>query len=343
MAAASRPDVLQSSIVTETYAKRSQNPHTRYALGSMQEVGPSYTRISLDTAERVGAQLRAKLTFPVSLRIQGSVRLNVHIRGVSDVDLLALDDRFLTYDRTGCRAHTYSTTHLQSLSALQQLRRDCETILQSAYPAATVDCAGGKAIALSGGSLARPVDVVPSHWNDCAAYQASQAEHDRAVTILNKNVPEPIENLPFLHIKRIDDRDAAVSGSLKKAVRLVKNVKNDAENEASASKLPSFDIAALMYHADHSALKLGSIYELAILAEAQRFFDWCYKNQDAAKAFRTPDGMRAVLDTKAKMDALTTISIELDNLAEAVANEQGRPVGRVQMNDLLRNTYIAAS
>lgn len=345
LATDSQLEVLQKSLLTEGYEKRATQPYTRYALGSMQEVGPDYTRIGVETAERVGKQLQSKLSIPVSFRLQGSVPLNVHIRAVSDVDLLTLDDRFLTYDRLGCRAHTYTTTHLTSLGALMQLRGEAEQVLKTAYPAAKVDCSGGKCIALSGGSLAWPVDVVPSHWTDCVDYQASLQEHDRGVTILNKKVPVTIENLPFLHIKRVHDRDTAVFGGLKKAIRLTKNVKNDADNEAVASQLPSFDIAALLYHADQSALKVGAFYELAILAETQRFFDWCYRNKEAAKQFRTPDNTRFVLDTQAKMDALTSISVELDALAKEVAKEQASNLrhidpSQLQISDALRNAYI---
>lgn len=341
VATASRAEVMAKSLATESYAMRSDRQHTRYALGAMQEVDPGYTKIGLDTAERVGKQLESNLPMAVSFRVQGSVALNVHVRGVSDVDLLTLDGRFITYDPAGCRARTYtSPTPLRSLSALQELRRAAERVLVAAYPAADVDCDGGKAIALSGGSLARPVDVVPSHWNDCAAYQASLADHDRAVTILNKNVPETIDNLPFLHIKRVGDADAMALGGVRKAIRLAKNVKNDAENESSASRLPSFDIAALMWHADRDALKLGSVYELAVLAEAQRFFDWCYRNKDEAKRLRTPDGTRTILDADAKFDALTTISIELDALAAAVAREQGRATTLDEAATVLRGVYI---
>jgi hypothetical protein len=41
--------------------------------------------------------------------------------------------------------------------------------------------------------------------------------------------------------------------------------------EGSEITLPSFDIASAMYHADMAALMLGSVYELRILAETQRF------------------------------------------------------------------------
>lgn len=323
----SRNTVLADAILQESYEKRATNqPATRYALGAMQEVGQKYTSICSDTAERVGKQLENKLTIPVTFKLQGSVPLNVHIRAVSDVDLLTLDNRFLTYDRHGSRANTYSYTPLNSLTALTQLRNEAEKVLTESYPAATVDCSGGKAISLSGGSLARPVDVVPSHWFDNAQYQSTLDEAERSVTILNKKVPETIENLPFLHIKKVHAHDGQCYGSLKKAIRLVKSVKSDSDR-ANSANLPSFDIAALLYHANQSALQIGIVYELAILAEAQRFFDWCHNNKDATKLLRTPDNTRTILNTEAKLSALTSLSIDLDELLKEVAREQSTSLG----------------
>lgn len=347
--AASYQEFLAESRVVETWQRRATSqPYTRYALGAMQAVSPNYTKISIETAERVGKQLVDKLTMPVSFRLQGSVPLDVHIRGVSDVDLLTIDQRLLTYERDGIRGNTYGSTPLTSLGILLELRVEAERILKSAYPAATVNCSGGKCIALSGGSLARPVDVVPAHWHDNSTYQLSLEEHDRGVTILNKRVPETLGNLPFLHIKRVHDRDNSVFGGLKKAIRLTKNVKNDAEDEAGAAKLPSFDIAALLYHADQSALLAGYTHELTILRETQRFFDWCYRNKDTAKLLKTPDGSRCILDTTAKLDGLTTLTFELDSLAKEVAREQlaGRVLGDLtlpQIDSALRTAYIPSA
>ena len=105
----SASELLTKSIFTEDYLKRSaaDKPNTRYTLGSMQEVSPDYTRISIETAQRVGNQLEQGLTragFSVEFRLQGSVPLNTHIRGVSDVDLLNLDKSHLTYMVGGARA-----------------------------------------------------------------------------------------------------------------------------------------------------------------------------------------------------------------------------------------------
>ena len=77
-----------------------------------------------------------------------------------------------------------------------------------------------------------------------------------------------------------------------------------------------------MYHADQATLRIGFYYELAVLEETQRFFDWCYRNEYEATLLRTPDGSRPILNTKEKREGLLTISCELDDLVKAVREEQ---------------------
>jgi hypothetical protein len=320
--------MLKAAAVVESWQKRAANqPFTRYALGAMQEVGPDYTRISVETAERVGGQLETALTaagIPVAFRLQGSVPLNVHIRGVSDVDLLTIETSFYTYSPGGAwgkAGHYKNSTTRTSVGVLSALRREAEKTLKDKYPAAKVDTAGGKAINISGGSLARAVDVVPAHWFDSASYQATGQAHDRAVTIFNKKTQETIDNFPFLHIKLITDRCNGTLGGLRKAIRLCKNVKADAESDGKEITLPSFDIAAAMYHADKNGLMAGYNNELAILAETQRHLDALATDHAYAKTLRVPDGSRLIFDTAAKLNGLTVLSTEIDALLQDVAAE----------------------
>jgi hypothetical protein len=333
----SQQEILAKSLLQESWQKRAKNQsYTQYALGAMQEVGADYTRISIETAERVGSQLKSGLEaagVTAGFRLQGSVPLNVHIRGVSDVDLLALDESFFTYATAGVlsQSNWYSgvPTPRSSLSVLLNVRGECEKILKARYPAATVDTTGGKAVNVSGGSLSRPVDVVPSHWFDGMAYQQSRQEHDRAVTIVDKNKLETIDNWPFLHINRVKERCDATLGGLRKAIRLCKNVKADAADEGTAINFPSFDIAATMYHADQHALMMGCVYELRILAETQRFLDCLYHNPEHAKSLLTPDGSRKIFDTKEKYEGIQGLSYEMDDLLKEVAQEQSPYLGDV--------------
>ncbi|ESY79267.1 hypothetical protein X740_15765 [Mesorhizobium sp. LNHC221B00] len=327
---AAKLDVLTKSFTDEAWQKRAlSQPYTRYALGGMAEVGPEYTQKSIETAERVGKQLKDKLEAngrSVEFRLQGSVPLNVHIRGVSDVDLLNLEAYFLSYYVAGPRAIAglYGSPGSESsVDRLLRLRKESERILIDAYPAADVDTTGGKAICISGGSLARPVDVVPSHWVDTIAYQSTQQLRDRGVTILNKKVPETIDNMPFLHIDRVHQRDLLeAGGGLKKAIRLAKNVKNDAIEDGKDVPLPSFDIAGIMYHANQSMLQTGRVYELAILSETQRFLEVLRNNRAFARTLDVPDGTRKIFDSDRKFVGLDVLSTEIDDLAREVAREQ---------------------
>lgn len=166
-----RREIMAKSLYgAESWEKQAANrPNTRYIAGAMAEVDAQYTRISIETAERVGKQLRTGLTnagLTVDFRLQGSVPLNVHIRSVSDVDLLVLDDSFFTYDKSGVLGQRgdYVSSAKNSLTVLSTLRQKSETVLKGAFPAAQVDTSGAKAINISGGSLPRVVDVVPAHW-----------------------------------------------------------------------------------------------------------------------------------------------------------------------------------
>ncbi|MGY8635350.1 hypothetical protein RAD15_23000 [Bradyrhizobium sp. 14AA] len=319
---AARKEIIAKSAAAEKWQNRAPaQSYTRYALGAMQEVGPEYTRISLETADRVGNQI-AKSLSSIEFRVQGSVPLNVHIRGVSDVDLLALQTDFFIYSSSGALAGTYTASTRNSISVLTELRSSIEKILPSAFPAADVDPSGGKAIAISGGSLARPVDVVPSHWYETTAYQQTRQLADRGVIILDRKVPKTVENFPFKHIKLIEERCDSCLGGLRKAIRLCKNVRADSIEEGTKINFPSFDIAATMYHADQTAFKIGYLYELRILTEVQRYLDYLYLHPEEAKRLKVPDGSRVIFDTEEKYEGMKALSHEIDDLLRNVVKEQ---------------------
>jgi hypothetical protein len=346
-------EALAKSLEVENYQRRSDKPYTKYTLGSMQEVEPSYTRIGIEEATRVGKQLKQGLQekqIPTDFRLQGSVPCNIHIRGASDVDLLVIHDGFFTYETSGVRSKLgkyINPISYTPLSALQKLRSESEKILTSAYPAANVDITGAKAISLSGGSLRRPVDVVPSHWHDTSDYQISGEEYKRGICVFDKKNEESVHNLPFLHIHNIGVKDELSIRGLKKSIRLCKNVKTDAEKEGRNIALSSYDIAAFLWHADMSAFRMGVINELAILAETQRHLDFYATNQTEAQTLIVPNGTRKVFDTAEKLLALKSLSIEIDDLAKEVAGEvdatlQYFPESWDRRRQVLSKAYIAA-
>jgi len=304
--------------------RASDKKATNYAIGAMQEVDPVYTRVSIETGRRIENQLSKRLDslgLKTVYRLQGSVPLNIHIKGVSDVDILVIDEQMLMAAAAGIKYNTYLSTDKDGLDILKKLRTHVEECLPDAFPAATVHTENAKSVKITGGSLARDVDVVPAIWWDTVNYQQSSDDKDRGVAILNKRVPERIYNTPFVHINLIGSRCDQSFGGLRKSIRLLKNIKADAESEGTKINLSSFDIASIMYHADIMSLSRGRHFELAILSETQRWLDWLWHNYEEAKKLYVPDGTRAIFDSEDKKTELLMLSSQVDSLMRAVALE----------------------
>jgi hypothetical protein len=342
----SRQILLEKSQHQEDWESRASGKSaTKYALGAMQEVDPVYTRVSIETGERIENQLRKRLEnkeIRSSFRLQGSVPLNIHIKGVSDVDILAIDEDIVMSDTNGIKYNSYIPSSKNSVHVIQSLRNEIEDSLVSAFPAATVHTDNAKSVKITGGSLARDVDVVPAIWWNNANYQSSDREVDRGVTILNKKTSELIYNTPFLHIEYITNRCNSTSGGLRKSIRLLKNIKADAAAENIEIGLSSFDVTSIMYHANINKLQQGRYYELAILSETQRWLDWLWRNYEEAQKLDVPDGTRKIFDNAQKKDDLAKLSFQVDKLVLAVANEFNRNFNSDVVDDNVRN-YISKS
>lgn len=317
----------------ETYESRATTEAIKYALGAMQELEAKYTRICIEDGDRVRDQLKTGLNnagIPVEFEYQGSVPLNIHIRFASDIDLLVLHDGFVTLDWSGHRAGGYNRLGGSVLSDMLNLRMECESVLETKFPAVKVDKAGSKSIALTGGSLRRKVDVVPSHWHDTAAYQQSHDKQDREIKILDKDNATLISNRPFLHMQRIEEKDERTNGGAKKAIRLLKNIKRDSSYDI---KLTSYDIAGLIWHLDNDALNKPYYLELSLVAEVQKYLQFLIDNPAYAKTLNVPDESRKILDSNDKLQSIGRLKLELDELLEDIARE---------LNPLLTNRSLAA-
>jgi len=305
----------------ELWENISTKPSIRYSIGAMQAVDQRYTEIGIETAKRIENQLKTRLTnhgLATEYKLQGSVPLDIHIKGVSDVDLLVIHKNH--YRSEDC------TTLLRSedIKVLQQLRNSSFYELKQAYPAVKIDNTGGKCISLTGGSLPRDVDVVPSHWVETNEYKNKGSEYLRGINVLDKNIPTTFLNLPFSHIYWIKlICQYLTEGSLRKSIRLCKTIKADLIDEGSKITLSSYDLASVMYHANKDNLKNSKNHSLGIVLETQRFLDYLYHNPNYAKSLDTPDGTRKIFDSADKLTSLTTLSIALDNLVSDLCQDLG--------------------
>lgn len=319
---------LESAInEAETWESRATvDSATRYAIGAMQAVNERYTEICIETASRVENQIDTRLGnlgYRLSFRLQGSVPLDVHIKGFSDVDLLVIDTQMLMYDREGVRSGTYSPTTKDGLDVVKCLRDVTENELVKAFPKAKVDSNGSKSLRLAGGSLQREIDVVPAIWWDTDQYQLTNVESDRGVAILDNGKHVHIYNSPFVHIKRIKSKCDISNGGLRKSIRMLKNLKADAEAEGHSIGITSYDIASIMYHADAGNLRHNEYYELAVLGETQRWLNLLCSNHEYAKLLEVPNGTRMIFESEQQFIELRKLADAVDLLVSEILDERG--------------------
>ncbi|BCO27281.1 hypothetical protein MIZ03_2169 [Rhodoferax lithotrophicus] len=211
--------------VTEGYRNKTRSKNFQYALVSMQEVEAQYTAISYREAERVAKQIDSgllRLGKTVTVELQGSLPLNVHLRRVSDVDMLVWPWRFFVFDSSGVSAPNYTISTSNAASEITSLRSECCSVIRSAFPAAKVDDSGAKCITVSEGSLLREIDVVPSVLYKTATHQRTNNDDDRGVQIYDKKANELITNYPFKVRALINAKEVRTGGGCKKGHSLAK-------------------------------------------------------------------------------------------------------------------------
>jgi hypothetical protein len=226
-----------------------------------------------------------------------------------------MHEDFVTLDWSGPKAHTYVHLGSSPLTDMLRLRGECETVLDRRFPEAKVE-KKTKSVRISEGSLRRDIDVVPAHWHDTAAYQATGFKHHREIRILDTSIPETLGNRPFLHMKLIEDKDVLCGGGLKKAIRLLKSLRNDTTPEI---KLTSYDIASIAWHFDATALRFPDYLETALLASIQEQLDGLLADPATLVQLDVPDGSRKIIDTADKFGAVYRLAKELDQLVMDIA------------------------
>ncbi|EAA7840752.1 hypothetical protein AYC90_12730 [Salmonella enterica] len=307
----------------ESYELLAENAAIKYTIGAMAEVDPVSTRVSIDEGERVANTLIGLLNtvgILATKEIQGSVALNIHIEGHSDVDMLILKDDIVLVQMPRVSGVSSTPDDLRPMvDIIRELRLQSEAKLTSRYHQATVDCNGNKSIALSGGSLKRKVDIVPACWYHTHAYQQSRQKHDQEVKIYHKAEHVLYGNHPFLHIKKVNDKDSMYTGNLKRVVRLMKNVVADMPDykKRVVKKLSSYDLTAIGYEMNEQ-LRCPTYMSLALVERLRAHLALLVSSKVLRDRLIVPDGSRNVFDSEEKVDALNILYNEISDLAVSI-------------------------
>ena len=297
----------------------------QYLLGAMKPLDAKYTRRLAGEGDRVENQLKAKLDEDrpsVEFRRQGSVSNHTHIRFYSDVDVLVITRMFQTLERPQIPMHRYEGNPVDDL---ETLRENCAAILRKAFPAGKVDTSGSTAVALSGGSLACKVDVVPANWLNTNAFTRGAGEHTRGIQVLDVKQSTRITNFPLLFNFRINEKDSETRGIAKMCVRLLKTIKADHEEEnvGKCLDISSFDLCSIVYRMPAAHFIARKDRPLVIVSNLISWLGKLIDNEEGRKRLSVVDDSRPIFQRPSQVQALTAIRNDLQSLYSDARSELG--------------------
>lgn len=311
----------------ELYETLKESNGVKYTIGAMAEVDKSSTNLSINEGDRVANNLISRLkshNVYATKKMQGSVALNIHIEGHSDVDMLIVLENPIRTERPYINPNDYSpTTDKRSMvEIVQELRIKSEEVLPICFPKVNVNTGGSKSIALEGGSLERKVDIVPSCWYHSRQYQSSKREHERGIYIYHKDEHDLLLNYPFKHIHVVNEKDDKYSGNLKSVIRLMKNMIADMPDykKKVAKRLSSYDLAAIAFHMNDK-LFVPNYFQLGLVEKTREHLDFLKCNEFYRNQLNVPDETRKIFDDDNKIEALNILAAETADLAKSIFEE----------------------
>ena len=167
---------------------------------------------------------------------------------------------------------------------------------------------------------------MPSNWFNTNDYVKTGNEIYKGVYILDKSIPERLQNMPFLHNALIDTRDDITQGGLRKACRLMKSLKYDYEN----INLSSYDIVSIVYNMPDDFLNYPKGKELMILFKCIVYCKSLVIDQEQRESIKVPDKHRNIF-TKghATLEGLNQMVSELERLEQDILYESHRSFNKL--------------
>jgi len=315
---APKDDIMQ--LFSKAEKASTGNESYEWLVEATEPIDPKYTNETFNQGERIRKQLEEVLDskYSCEFEYQGSVTNDTHVRFHSDIDLLLLHGVYTTYP-TGHPIENPVTDEIVC-NALVDLRSASTKILRARFPTAKVDDTKSKAVVVSGGSLTRDVDVVICNWWNTQEYLANRILANRGIKVLDISTPQTrIANKPFLHNWHLNSKDDVVGGGLRKAIRLLKNLKYDKDPEAVIS---SYDIAALVWNMEPQDLNVRPGSYLQLAKNISLFMNRLTKDTVFRDSLKVPNGTRKVFGSDgATLVSLKEITWELDHLIGNISSK----------------------
>lgn len=242
-------DSIGEHILSPSFYKTVLGDSAKYTLESMLEVDKVYSHKLYSIVQRIQDLLELNLRnrkIEVEFRYLGAHASDCHIRLFDDVELVVIPKKI--GEKPAKAVELLAGEILQILDQTNSFNKldygdKCRIFLQTPNPVCDIS-------------------ILPAVWVDSSLYRDSKLEINRGICEYNLEKQTRKMYLPFLAIARLNARDRKVKGGLKSLIRLVRNIKEDAEDRFELS----FDeICGVIYDISDKELTVDQDHLLSLL------------------------------------------------------------------------------
>jgi hypothetical protein len=306
---------LNESQISKYFSTREIPDNLKYLLESTRKIDSKYNAKTVEAANRVQKHLESNLNlhFSRAYRTQGSVMTSTNIKVHSDFDLLTIVDRY-----------HYNAPNLPIISPytasepkddIKNLRTQSFKILRDIYD--EVDDSSEKCISIYNKSLGRKVDVVFAFWYNTEKYEEANDEFYRGVKFSVIGDPD----FPFAHLHNVNYKGDTTSDGSRKAIRLLKNLNADSDNDLDLLK--GFHFTTVIHSIQNALLLHPNSSELSIAKTSSDELGRLIDNSFYRKSVKSPNGTECPLIKDEFVNELQLVKNDLDELIKDCSMEIG--------------------
>lgn len=306
---------LNESQISKSFSTRDIPDNLKYLLEATRKIDAKYNAKTVEAANRVQKHLEnnLKLNFSRAYRTQGSVITSTNIKVHSDFDLLTIVDRY-HYNAPSLPV-TSPYTASEPREDIKALRTQSLKVLRDIYD--EVDDSSEKCISIYNKSLGRKVDVVFAFWYNTEKYEETNDEFYRGVKFSVAGSPD----FPFAHLHNVNYKGESTSDGSRKAIRLLKNLKADSDNDLDLLK--GFHFTTVIHSIQNALLVHPNSSELSIAKTSSDELGRLIDNSTYRKSVKSPNGTEHPLIEDKFVTELQLVKTDLDELIKDCSKEIG--------------------
>lgn len=311
---------LNESVISKSFSSTEIPQNIKYLAESMRKIDQKYNNRTFDAATRVQKHLQDNfdLHFNRAYKTQGSVKTDTNIKVHSDFDLLTVIDRYHFLEPGLPNENSYTDSSPDD--DIQELRNQSIKILKTIYD--EVDTSGAKSISIFNKSLNRKVDIVFCFWYHSKKYLETNDEHYKGIYLYEFPTKTKKRDYPFAHINNVNHKGNTTTDGSRKGVRLLKNLKADAE---TGIKLNSFQLTSIVHTIENSSLNYTYGNELLIAKAISDELNLMINEPAHRKLVTSPNGTENPFEKEESVPELKKLKIDLDTLIIDSAKEINSP------------------